>query len=108
MTPDDTLVGLVLLWIGTIRVPDLVASAAGTLAGASLDIYVTHWVVYPHLEAWSPLAATVASVAVGLAYLRLDTAVQHRVSGPRRSSRDPARTHRRADTPRRCAPLRGE
>ena len=66
----------VLLWVGTIRVPAPVAAAASALAAASLHIYVTHWVVHPHLEVWSPLAATLASVAVGLAYRQLDLAAQ--------------------------------
>ena len=67
---------LVLLWAGTIRVPRPVAAAASVLAAASLHVYVTHWLVYPHLEVWSPLAATLASVAVGLAYRQVDLRVQ--------------------------------
>ena len=59
---------LMLLWARTVRVPAAVAAAASALAGASLHIYVTHWSIYPHLEPRSPLAAAVASVALGLAY----------------------------------------
>jgi hypothetical protein len=67
---------VVLLWIGTIRVPRPVAAAAGVLAAASLHVYVTHWLVYPHLEVWSPLLATAASVAVGLGYRQVDLRAQ--------------------------------
>lgn len=73
---------LVLLWVSTIRVPAVVAGAASALAAASLHIYITHWMVYPPLELWSPLAATLASVAVGLAYRELDLRVQARWSRP--------------------------
>ncbi|MEX2290882.1 MAG: AMP-binding protein [Mycobacteriales bacterium] len=64
---------LALLWIGTVRVPAAVARGASLLAAASLHIYVTHWLVYPHLEVQWPLAATLASLAVGLAYRELET-----------------------------------
>jgi acyl-CoA synthetase (AMP-forming)/AMP-acid ligase II len=63
---------LALLWVATVRVPGWVASAATVLASASLHVYVTHWLVYPHLEPHSPLAATVASVVVGLLYREAD------------------------------------
>jgi acyl-CoA synthetase (AMP-forming)/AMP-acid ligase II len=62
---------LTLLWVRTVRVPAAGATAASALAAASLHIYVTHWSIYPHLEPWSPLAATVASVALGLAYFEV-------------------------------------
>jgi acyl-CoA synthetase (AMP-forming)/AMP-acid ligase II/peptidoglycan/LPS O-acetylase OafA/YrhL len=71
---------LALLWVSAVRVPAVVAAAASALAAASLHIYVTHWLVYPDLERWSPLAATLASVAVGLAYRQLDLRVQERWS----------------------------
>lgn len=67
---------LVLLWVSTIRVPHLVAAAASVLAAASLHIYVTHWLVYPPVEAWSSLAASVASVAVGVVYRQVDVRAQ--------------------------------
>ncbi len=65
-----------LLWLRTVRLPPRVAAGARLLAEASLHIYVTHWLVYPYLEPWSPLAATVASVAVGVAYRALDVRAQ--------------------------------
>jgi acyl-CoA synthetase (AMP-forming)/AMP-acid ligase II len=62
---------LTLLWVRTVRVPAAAAAAASALAAASLHIYVTHWSIYPHLEPRSPLAAAVASVALGLAYFEV-------------------------------------
>ena len=44
--------------------------------GRSLYIYLTHWQVYPHLEEVSALGATLASVAVGLAYRQLELRVR--------------------------------
>jgi hypothetical protein len=73
---------LALLWIDAVRVPAVVAAASSALAAASLHIYVTHWLVYPELERWSPLAATLASVAVGLAYRQADLRVQERWRTP--------------------------
>ncbi|MBA2531117.1 MAG: hypothetical protein H0V23_03300 [Nocardioidaceae bacterium] len=40
----------------------------GILASASLYIYLTHWQVYPYLEDDYPLAALLASLAIGIAY----------------------------------------
>ena len=76
---------LVLLWIGTIRVPARLAAAASALAAASLHVYVTHWLVYPPLEQWSPLLATIASVAVGVAYRQVDLGVQAAYARRRRA-----------------------
>lgn len=59
---------LLLVWVPTLRVPALLARLVGPLAAGSLYVYVTHWQVYPHLEADAPWLATAASFAVGLAY----------------------------------------
>ena len=64
---------LLLLWLPQVRVPDRLARLAGTLAGASLWTYLTHWQVYPHLEHEVPLLAVLLSLAVGV--------VAHRVAG---------------------------
>lgn len=74
---------LALLWLSTVRVPDVVVTAAGLLAAASLHIYVTHWLVHPPLEDRSSLLAVAASLAVGLAYCELDRRLQG-LSGRRR------------------------
>jgi hypothetical protein len=62
------IVGLgLLVWVTSLPVPAFVAGAIGTVASASLFIYLTHWQVYPPIEEVSPPLAIVASVAVGLA-----------------------------------------
>ena len=65
-----------LVWVRAVRVPAAVAVPVATLAAASLHVYVTHWLVYPDLEAHSPLGATCASLAVGLLYQRLHLRVR--------------------------------
>ena len=41
---------LMLVWVGSVRVPSWFARVAGVLASASLYIYLAHWQVYPYLE----------------------------------------------------------
>ncbi|MDN4171740.1 AMP-binding protein [Nocardioides sp. SOB77] len=65
---------LALVWAPVVRLPAVVARACGTLAGASLWIYLTHWQVYPHLEDRWPLLALLASLAVGVTAQRAWTA----------------------------------
>jgi non-ribosomal peptide synthetase component E (peptide arylation enzyme) len=59
---------LALVWVPTVRLPRWVAFAASQVAAASLFVYLTHFVVYPHLMATSSLLAMAASLAVGIAY----------------------------------------
>ena len=59
---------LLLVWVASVRVPSWAARAAGVLASASLYIYLAHWQVYPHLEDRFPLAATLLSLAAGIAF----------------------------------------
>lgn len=64
---------LVLTWCPTIRFPRVATAAIGTLAGASLYIYLTHYQVYLPLEErgapdWVGVAA---SIAVGIAVWRI-------------------------------------
>ena len=68
-------VGLLLLVVGARRCPrrGAVARVAGSLAAASLYIYLTHWQVYPHLENSYPLLAVLVSLAVGIGYWLLIT-----------------------------------
>ena len=62
------IVGLVLLvWVASLPVPAFLAGAVGTVASASLFVYLTHWQVYPPIEEVSPPLAIIASFAVGLA-----------------------------------------
>ncbi|MFB9957602.1 AMP-binding protein [Agromyces bracchium] len=62
------IVGLgLLVWVTSLPVPAVLAGALGTVASASMFVYLTHWQVYPPIEEWSPPLAIVASFAVGLA-----------------------------------------
>ncbi len=76
-----------LVWLPTLRVPDALARSAGTLAGASLWIYLLHWQVYPHLEYRIPWLATVLSLLAGVLAWRAAEQVTARV---RLLSRGPA------------------
>ena len=60
-----------LLWVKPIRLPRWLAAGCGTIAAASLSIYLTHWQVYPWLEDDHPLAATLSSLVVGVLYHRI-------------------------------------
>ena len=65
-------VGLLLVvWVPRILLPRLLARGLGTLASASLFIYLTHWVVYPPLDADHDVLAALASFAVGIGAWRL-------------------------------------
>ncbi|GGI47606.1 acyl-coenzyme A synthetase/AMP-(fatty) acid ligase [Agromyces flavus] len=62
------LVGLgLLVWVTSLPVPAFAAGAVGTVASASMFVYLTHWQVYPPIEEVSPPLAIAASFAVGLA-----------------------------------------
>jgi hypothetical protein len=62
------IVGLgLLVWATSLPVPAFLAGALGTVASASMFVYLTHWAVYPPIEEVSPPLAIVASFAVGLA-----------------------------------------
>ena len=57
---------ILLVLVPSIRLPRAALAPISRLASSSLFIYLTHWQVYPHIEPTSPLAATVASLAVGI------------------------------------------
>ena len=42
---------LLLIWLPGVRLPAMAARAVAAVATASLFIYLTHWVVYPPLDA---------------------------------------------------------
>ncbi|GAB7192429.1 AMP-binding protein [Kineococcus sp. NUM-3379] len=72
--------GVVLLtWVRTVRCPARLAPLLGVLASSSLFVYLTHWQVYPHLVGLSPVLAVVASLAVGVGYWALVSAVSRRL-----------------------------
>ncbi len=63
------LAGMVLLtWVGAIPVPRFLHRAVAVLAGASLYIYVTHWLVYPLFDKTDAALAVAVSLVVGIAY----------------------------------------
>jgi peptidoglycan/LPS O-acetylase OafA/YrhL len=64
---------LVLLWIVSVPLPRWLVSAVSTLAGASLFTYLTHWQIYPGIETYSPLLATVTSLIVGVVAWKIYT-----------------------------------
>ena len=58
---------LLLVWVPRLWLPRLVARVVGIVASASLFIYLTHWVVYPPLDADHDVLAALASIVVGIA-----------------------------------------
>jgi acyl-CoA synthetase (AMP-forming)/AMP-acid ligase II len=62
-------VGLLLvLWVPTVRLVGPAARVAGSVAAASLYIYLTHWQVFPPLrEQLGPVAALAGSIVAGVA-----------------------------------------
>ncbi len=77
---------LALVWLPTVRLPRAAVPVLATLAGASLTVYLTQWQVFPLLRDTSPLLATLASLAVGVALHtcagRLARAVKARTRRP--------------------------
>ncbi|WP_418062026.1 AMP-binding protein [Pimelobacter simplex] len=61
----------VLVWAPAVPWPRPLVGLTGTLASASLFIYLTHWQVYPHLEDRWPLGGLLASLALGVLVWRL-------------------------------------
>ncbi|MPZ63078.1 MAG: AMP-binding protein [Propionibacteriales bacterium] len=61
--------GVLVLLVGrSVVLPRFAAGAVATVASASLYVYLTHWQVYPELEAAGhPYVAVLASLAAGIA-----------------------------------------
>ncbi|WP_109505702.1 AMP-binding protein [Nocardioides speluncae] len=73
---------MALVWIGQVRLPWSVAQVVAVVGGATLFVYLTHWVVYPPLEnRGHPVLAIVASFAVGIAACRAYSTLRRRVHG---------------------------
>ncbi len=88
-----------LLWARPVTLPAVLARLVQVVASASLWIYLTHWQVYPGLEAAGhAITAVVASVVVGV--------VCHAAYG-RVSARLTPRRVRRTAPPRASRPLAG-
>ena len=62
---------LLLVWLRTLPMPRGLARIAAVLASASLYIYLTHWLVFPHLEGMHPAVAVAASLVAGVFYWAL-------------------------------------
>jgi hypothetical protein len=58
---------VLLVWLPGLRLPGPLTRAVGAVASASLFVYLTHWVVYPPLDADHDELAALLSIAVGLA-----------------------------------------
>ena len=73
---------LLVLWVPTLRLPAGLTRISGTLAAASLYIYLTHWQVFPPLARhFGPHVAVIGALAVGTA--------AYAVVGRVRRGRDP-------------------
>ncbi len=55
-----------LVWVPTVPWPRVLVGLTGTIASASLYVYLTHWQIYPHLEDRWPLAGLLVSLAAGV------------------------------------------
>lgn len=73
---------LVLVWLTTVPWPRVLLGVTGTLASASLFIYLTHWQIYPYFEQRWPLGGLLASLAFGVLAWRLFQRVPHWVHLP--------------------------
>lgn len=62
---------LLLTWLPAVPFPRLLSRPAVMLAGASMHIYLVHWLVYPPLASVSPLLALAVSLASGMGYWAL-------------------------------------
>jgi acyl-CoA synthetase (AMP-forming)/AMP-acid ligase II len=75
--PDDhprewlVMAGVVaLVWAGHVVVPRPLDRVVTWVGGASLFVYLTHWMVYPHLEEDHQVLAWLASMALGIVVWR--------------------------------------
>ncbi|HEY1155622.1 MAG TPA: AMP-binding protein [Arthrobacter sp.] len=59
---------LLLTWLPALPVPRALSRPAAILAGASMHIYVVHWLVYPPLADINRPLAVAGSLATGIAY----------------------------------------
>ncbi|ULN44858.1 AMP-binding protein (plasmid) [Mycolicibacterium crocinum] len=73
-----------LIWLPALRCPAPVAAICGALAEASLQIYLTHYQVYP-LFGGHPAIGVFASLAVGVVLTHLVTAARARLVGGRKT-----------------------
>ncbi|GAB3544459.1 AMP-binding protein [Arthrobacter tumbae] len=62
---------LLLVWVPRLPVPTVLQQLTVVLASASLYIYLTHWLVFPHLETLHPSVGVAASLIAGVLYWAL-------------------------------------
>ncbi len=86
---------LMVIWIATIPVPRFLHRAVAVLAGASLYIYVSHWLVFPLFDKKYAALAVAVSLVVGIVYGALATRAMN-LAERLLANRRPARGHRRA------------
>ena len=67
---------LVIIWVPAVLVPRPLHQVVAWLGGASLFVYLTHWVVYPPLERDHQVLAWVASMTIGVVVWRVYVAGQ--------------------------------
>ncbi|TQO19549.1 acyl-CoA synthetase (AMP-forming)/AMP-acid ligase II [Rhodoglobus vestalii] len=85
---------LLLLWVTSLPAPRWLVGIIATLAGASFFTYLTHWQVYPGIETYSPLLATLASLVVGLLVWKFYTFIVSRARTlVRKATTDRAQRH---------------
>lgn len=88
---------LLLLWAPTVRLPAALTRVAGTLAAASLYIYLTHWQVFPLVERhFGQPAAVAAALTVGVAAFVVAGAITARLSAVTRKHGSPRRARLQA------------
>ncbi|MFZ6005291.1 MAG: AMP-binding protein [Actinomycetota bacterium] len=113
---------LLVVWAPTLPLPRRATPIIGTVAGASLYIYLSHWQIYPPLLRHGPTIATITSILLGIAIWllarRLTTVAEdtlartrrhHRISRQRRTT-DLAHAkarHRTPAVPTVCSPRQG-
>lgn len=81
---------LALVWLPTVPWPRVLVGLTGTIASASLYVYLTHWQVYPHFEHRWPLGGLLVSLAAGVLVWRL---VQRAPRWTHLLDRPPSRPH---------------
>jgi fucose 4-O-acetylase-like acetyltransferase len=72
---------LAIVWLPGVLVVRPLDQVVAWLGGASLFVYLTHWVVYPHLERDHQVLAWLASMALGIVVWRAYVTGQRLLAG---------------------------
>lgn len=88
---------LLIIWVPSLPVPRLLGPLTATIAGASLYIYLTHWLVYPLFARFGSLVATAGAVVVGILVgtgaQAIMTSAERRIARIRRSNKTGSQAH---------------